>query len=105
MIASLQLRLLLAPPRGGSDVDVEQVEHAAEHMVDHVVDAARPGVERSSLGPLLGGSLNGGVFGPNGSIFGENGIGALGYSQPGINITGHITANIYNKFGIARAQL
>ncbi len=55
------------------------------------------------VGTFIGGSLNGGVFGPNGSIFGENGFGALGYPQPGINITGHITANIYDKIGVERA--
>ncbi len=55
------------------------------------------------LGTFIGGSLNGGVFGPNGSIFGENGFGALGYPQPGIVVTGRLTSNIYDKIGVLRA--
>ncbi len=55
------------------------------------------------VGTFVGGSLNGGVFGPNGSIFGENGFGAIAYPTPGINVTAHLTSNIYDKFGVERA--
>jgi porin len=54
-------------------------------------------------GTYVGGSLQGGIFGPTASLFYENGFGATPYPVPGFNVTGHITEHIYDKFGIARA--
>ncbi len=55
------------------------------------------------VGTFIGGSLNGGVFGPQGSILVENGLGAVTYPQPGVIVTGHFTTNIYDKVGLLRA--
>ena len=56
------------------------------------------------VGTYVGGSLNGGIFGPNASVLGENGFSTNAYTTPSINVTGHITANIYDKAGISRAS-
>lgn len=55
------------------------------------------------VGPFTASSLSGGVFGPQGNIISETGTSALQYPALGLNITGHITENIYDKIGVARA--
>ena len=55
------------------------------------------------VGTFVGGGHNGGVFGPHASIFGENGFGAIGYPQPGVVVTAHLTPNVYDKVGVMRA--
>ncbi len=56
------------------------------------------------VGTYVGGSLNGGIFGPNASVLGENGFSTNAYTTPSVNLTGHITANIYDKAGFSRAS-
>jgi len=55
------------------------------------------------VGTYIGGSLNGGVFGPQGSILTENGFGTVAYPTPAVNVRVNFTPNIYDKFGVARA--
>ena len=55
------------------------------------------------LGTYVGGSLAGGVFGPNGSIITEAGQNTTVYPTPGINLTLHPAKYYYDKLGVARA--
>lgn len=55
------------------------------------------------VGTYIGGSLNGGVFGPQGSILTENGLGTIAYPTPSANVRVNFTPNIYDKFGVTRA--
>lgn len=54
------------------------------------------------VGTFTAGSLNGGVFGPQGNLFGETGSSAAPYPTYGANVTVHITRNFYDKFGVSR---
>lgn len=54
------------------------------------------------LGLFTGGNLAGGLFGPSGQLFPETGATTSYFPTYGINITGHITKHVYDKFGIAR---
>lgn len=54
-------------------------------------------------GTYVGGTLQGGIFGPSASLFYENGFGGTPYPVPGFDVTGHITERVYDKFGIMRA--
>ena len=53
------------------------------------------------LGEFTGGNFAGGVFGPSGDLSLESG--GTAFPTYGINLTGHITKNIYDKVGVARA--
>lgn len=55
------------------------------------------------LGSYAGGSLNGGVFGPSGSLSIETGTTTTATATYGFNITGHITKYVYDQFGVARS--
>ncbi len=55
------------------------------------------------IGTFVGGSLNGGVFGPQASVLGENGLTTLSYATPTFEVTGHITDHFYDKTAVARA--
>ncbi len=56
------------------------------------------------FGTYVGGSLAGGVFGPNGSIPVEQGQSSTVYPTPGVNITLHVFSDFYSKLGVQRAQ-
>jgi porin len=55
-------------------------------------------------GTYVGGTLQGGIFGPSASLFYENGFGGTPYPVPGFDVTGHITEHVYDKFGVMRAS-
>ncbi len=56
------------------------------------------------FGTYVGGSLAGGVFGPNGSIPVEQGQSSTVYPTPGVDITLHVLSSLYSKLGVQRAQ-
>ena len=55
------------------------------------------------LGTYVGGSLAGGVFGPNGTIPVEQGESTTVYPTPGVNIKVNFPDSIYSKLGVSRA--
>lgn len=55
------------------------------------------------LGTYVGGSLAGGVFGPNGSVITEGGENTTVYPTPSIDITLHPAKYYYDKIGVSRA--
>ena len=55
------------------------------------------------VGPYIAGSLSGGVFGPSGSLFTQNGEDGTTIPTWGVNVTGHITKYLYDKVGVGRA--
>ncbi len=56
------------------------------------------------FGTYVGGSLAGGVFGPNGSIPVEQGQSSTVYPTPGVDVTLHLFSDFYSKLGVQRAQ-
>ena len=55
------------------------------------------------FGTHVGGSLAGGVFGPNASLSVEQGLNSVIYPTPGINVTIHLAPQFYTKLGVERA--
>ena len=55
------------------------------------------------LGVQVGGSLANGVFGPNASLFVENGLDSSGAPTPGANVKVSLPDNFYTKLGLQRA--
>ncbi len=55
------------------------------------------------LGTFVGGSISGGVFGPNGAITTEQGENSPATSTPGINVRVNLPDHLYNKAGVQRA--
>ncbi len=55
------------------------------------------------LGTYVGGSLAGGVFGPNGTIPVEQGETTTIYPTPGVNVKVNFPDHIYTKIGLERA--
>ncbi len=55
------------------------------------------------LGTYVGGSLAGGVFGPNGSIQVEAGESTTVYPVPGIDVKVNLPDHFYDKLGVERA--
>lgn len=55
------------------------------------------------LGTYVGGSIAGGIFGPNGTIPVENGINNATVSTLGANAKIYLPSNFYTKFGVQRA--
>ncbi len=55
------------------------------------------------LGTYVGGSLAGGVFGPNGTIPVEQGETTTIYPTPGVNVKVNLPRNVYTKIGVERA--
>ncbi len=55
------------------------------------------------LGTYVGGSIAGGIFGPNGTIPVENGLNNATISTLGANAKIYLPSNFYTKFGVQRA--
>jgi porin len=55
------------------------------------------------FGTHVGGSLAGGLFGPNAGLSVEQGLNSVIYPTPGINVTINLTPQFYTKFGVERA--
>ncbi len=55
------------------------------------------------IGTYVGGSIAGGIFGPNGTIPVENGLDNATDSTPGANVKVYLPSHFYTKLGVERA--
>ena len=91
-------------PLGANSIGISELTYY--QTLFHGLIEAKVGYNVNSiefLGTFVGGSLAGGVFGPNGSIITEAGENTTVYPTPGINLTIHPRKYYYDKIGVSRA--